>query len=451
MRLETSDRIRFEGLDAANPMHREALTRLEARFTYENPVYWDARRYRRPCRHIPRQIVLFEVLADGTVAMPRGAGGDVRAALAGLLPFDVVDRTVLPPAPGLVLRGQLRDYQQAAVDAMVAAQEGVIQAPTGSGKTVIAAALAAHLQTPTLILVHTSVLLEQTADRIRQFLGVEPGRIGGGVESWDTVTVAMVQTLLRRDLTAVRDRFGLVILDEAHHCPAETFKSVVQRFAARYRVGLTATPTRKDRLHPVLFDVVGPIVHRVAPKTLVASGSIAPSEVVEVITAFRGAFRNNYGGLINRLVKDPRRNALILDAVIAHRGARALVLSERVRHCEALTQALQARGISAELLAGKMARDARDAVLGRFVEGETEVLVSTPAMVGEGFDLPAIETVFLTVPNGNVAKTTQLLGRALRPCAGKSAGRIVDFVDAEVPLLVNQYKRRARVYRVFAA
>ena len=81
----------------------------------------------------------------------------------------------------------------------------------------------------------------------------------------------MVQTLLRRDLAPVRDRFGLVILDEAHHCPAETFKSVVQHFAARYRIGLTATPTRKDRLHPVLFDVVGPIVHRVMPRTLVAS------------------------------------------------------------------------------------------------------------------------------------------------------------------------------------
>lgn len=450
MRIVTADRIRIEGLDREDPRHLEALARLEARFTYDNPAYWDARRYRRPCRHLPRQIVLFEALDDGTVAVPRGARGDVLAAL-GDLPFETVDATVAPPAPGLAFQGALRDYQHAAVAAAVAARDGVIQAPTGSGKTVIAAALAARLGTPALILVHTSVLLEQTADRMRQFLGIEPGRVGGGAESWDTVTVAMVQTLLRRDLAPFRDRFGLVILDEAHHCPAETFKSVVRHFAARHRIGLTATPTRKDRLHPVLFDVVGPIVHRVAPRTLVAQGSIAPSQVIEVTTAFRGAFRNNYGGLINRLVRDAKRNALVLDAVVAHRGARALVLSERVRHCEMLAAALQERGIPAEILTGKMARDARDAVLARFSDGRTEVLVSTPAMVGEGFDLPAIETVFLTVPNGNVAKTTQVLGRALRPHAGKAAGRIVDFVDAEVPLLANQYRRRARVYRGFAA
>lgn len=450
MRAETTDRIRIVGLDPTDPLHREAMARLEARFTYDNPVYWDARRFRRPCRHIPRQIVLFEADADGTVAVPRGARTDVVAALAGL-PVEFVDRTVLPPAPIPDLNGCLRDYQQEAVAAAVRAREGVIQAPTGSGKTVVAAALAARLKTPTLILVHTSVLLEQTAERIRDFLGVEPGRVGGGAESWDTVTVAMVQTLLRRDLAPVRDRFGLVILDEAHHCPAETFKSVVQRFAARVRIGLTATPTRKDRLHPVLFDVVGPIVHRVAPRTLVAAGSIAPSQVIEVTTAFRGIFRNNYGALINRLVRDPKRNALILDAVVAHRGSRALVLSERVRHCETLTAALVALGIPAEVLTGRMSRDARDGVVARFVEGRTEVLVSTPAMVGEGFDLPAIETVFLTVPNGNVAKTTQVLGRALRPHAGKVAGRIVDFVDAEVSLLANQYRRRARVYRGFMA
>jgi len=448
VRLIVQERLRLEGIDPDDPAQAALVEGLRQRFTYDNPVYWDARRFRRPCRHLARTVDLFETAGPGEVLLPRGA----RDLVARLLEPDAPppeDRTVAPPAdlPGFI--GDLRDYQEAAVAAAVAARDGVIQAPTGSGKTVIACALAARLRVRTLIVVHTSVLLDQTAERVRAFLGTDPGKVGGGQDEWRDVTVAMVQTLQRRDLQALRDAFGLVVLDECHHCPAETFKSVVQRFAARWRIGLSATPTRKDRLHPVLFDVVGPICHAVKPKTLVAAGSIAPSEVVEVATAFKGAFRNNYGRLVNRLVKDPGRNALIVGAVKDHRGERSLVLSDRVDHCRFLAAALSAEGLPVAAMTGDLPKEARDEVLARFRSGEVTVLVATTSLVGEGFDLPAIDTVFLTTPNGNVARTTQALGRALRPAAGKTAGRIVDFVDDQVPLLRNQARKRARVYRGF--
>lgn len=448
MRATLSERLFVSEADGGDPLLAPVLEGLRNRFTYENPVYWDARRFRRPCRHIPRKIELFHEDGPGAFSLPRGAAGFALEVLAPFSP-QIDDRTAFPPSPSRVLRGALRDYQDAAVRAALAAREGVIQAPTGSGKTVIAMGLAARLHTPVLFLVHTAVLLDQTVDKVREFLGVEPGRVGGGHEDWADVTVAMVQTLQRRDLSDLRDRFGLVILDEAHHCPAETFKALLQRFAARYRIGLTATPTRKDRLHPVLYDVVGPILHAVAPRTLVATGSIAPTEVVEVETGYKGAYRNNYGALINRLARNKDRNALVVESVLRHRGGRSLVLSERVAHCALLAEALRQRGVPAQSLTGDMGREARDAVLRDFSEGRAEVLVSTTALVGEGFDLPAIDTVFLTVPNGNVAKTTQALGRALRPHEGKIAGRIVDFVDGEVPLLKNQFRKRSRVYRGF--
>jgi superfamily II DNA or RNA helicase len=258
----------------------------------------------------------------------------------------------------------------------------------------------------------------------------------------------MVQTLMRRDLSAVRDRFGLVILDEAHHCPAETFKTVVQEFAARYRIGLTATPARKDRLHPVLFDCIGPIIASVEPRTLVATGSIAAPEVVVVETAFHARCgRGAYARLVNRLAEDTSRNRTVVDAIVRHRGSRNLVLSERVAHCALLAEALRSRGLAAVAVTGEMPREARDAEIARFAAGETEFLVSTTALVGEGFDLPAIDAVFLTVPNANPAKTAQVLGRALRPHEGKTRGRIVDFLDASVPLLKNQFARREKVYR----
>jgi superfamily II DNA or RNA helicase len=448
MRLVVQERLELEGLEPARPDHAVLIESLRQRFTYDNPVYRDARRFRRPCRHLPHTVDLFESSGPESVSLPRGGLAWV-SRLLGPEVLPIQDRTAAPPADLPAFRGELRDYQAAAVDAAVAARDGVIQAPTGSGKTVIACALAARLQTRTLVIVHTSVLLEQTAEKFRQFLGIEPGIVGAGRDDWSDVTIAMVQTLQRRDIAPLRDAFGLVILDECHHCPAETFKSVVQRLSARWRIGLSATPTRKDRLHPVLFDVVGPIVCAVKPKTLVADGSIAPSEVVEVETAFKGAFRNNYGGLVSRLSKDPARNALIVQSVQAHRGERSLVLSDRVEHCRLLGAALALAGLPVAVLTGDLAKEVREQVLGRFVSGEITVLVATTALVGEGFDLPAIDTVFLTTPNGNVARTTQALGRALRPSAGKTSGRIVDFVDAQVPLLRNQARKRAGVYRGF--
>ncbi len=445
MTVRIAERILVSGLDPQDLEHQSIAARLVDRFTFDNPVYWDARRNRRPCRHLPRRIVLAG--SDrASVSCPRGALKDVLRIVGGWAGAPE-DATAFPGRAPIPFQGVLRDYQETAVQAVLRERQGVIQAPTGSGKTVMAMALVARLDTPALIVVHTSVLFEQTAEAARRFLGVEPGLVGRGREEPGDVTVAMVQTLMRRDLSAWRDRFGLVILDEAHHCPAETFKTVVQEFAARYRVGLSATPTRKDRLHPILFDVVGPILHVVTPRTLLASGSIAKVEVIPVETGFRGRYRRDYASLLNRVVRDGRRNAVIVEAVVRHRGRLSLVLTERVEHARLLAKILLGRGLKAAALTGDLPGEAREAVLRRFASGDLEVMVSTTALVGEGFDLPALDAVFVTVPHANPAKTTQILGRALRPCEGKVAGRVVDFVDSEVPLLRHQAERRMRVYR----
>lgn len=451
VRIEVSNSVTVRGLNPLDIEHVAIMNRLLDRFTFDNPVYWEARRNRRPCRKIPKKILLCTVENDGVCHCPRGALSEIRGIL-GPGSGPEIDSTVDPKREELEFAGTLRDYQERAVEAAMGERQGVIQAPTGSGKTVIAMALAARLSTPVLLIVHTSVLFEQTAKRVREFLGVEPGLVGAGHDEPGGVTVAMVQTLMRRDLAPWRDRFGLVILDEAHHCPATTFKSVVGHFDAKYRIGLTATPVRKDRLHPILFDVVGPIIHEVKPRTLLATGSIAHAEVIRVETDYRGRYRrNDYQSLINRLVKNLQRNELVVDAILRYHRRRSLILTERVRHGKMLAEALVQRGMKAEAVTGDLSREKRDEVIRRFEEGTTALLVSTTSLVGEGFDLPAIDGVFLTVPNGSPAKTTQALGRALRPHAGKKEGRIVDFVDSQVPLLRNQFKRRARVYRGYSA
>lgn len=442
MKLKVSDRVYITETKG----EEDKLDLLAQRFSHDNTLYWEARKHRRRCKHIPKKIILVGKNESGFF-FPRGGLEEV---LPTLKPEIVEDHTAFPRCDVGWFSGDVRDYQKKAVDFAINKRDGVIHAPTGSGKTVMGIILSSLLKTPTLFIVHTSVLLEQTAQKIRQFLGIEPGLLGGGKADIREITVAMVQTLMRYDLRTLRDRFGLVILDEAHHCPAETFRGVVQEFSARYRIGLTATPTRKDGLHPVLFDCVGPIIYSVSPDSLINSGAITPVQIVVVETQFYTKARKaDYSELITKLTEDVSRNTLIVKTIIKHKGNRNLVLSERIAHCQLLGRMLHQHGLDVVVMTGNQPKEDRESAINRFIEGEINFLVSTTALVGEGFDLPAIDTVFLTVPNASPVKTAQALGRTLRPHEGKVNGKIVDFYDAMVPLLRSQYKKREKVYLSF--
>lgn len=442
MRVQVDTAVRLP-LDELPPAVAEAL---RERFTHDNPAYWDARRNRRPCRHLPRRLTSFDETPT-ELLLPRGALPEL---LAGpLQPFEplVDDRTTLPRRGPIAFSGVLRDYQQAAVDACLDRANGVVVAPTGSGKTVVALALVARLATPSLILVHTNVLLNQTAERVRSFLGIEPAVFAGARREVGDVTLATVQCLQRQGTTDLAGRFGLVLLDEAHHGPAYSFRTVLASFAARYRIGLTATPERKDRLHPLLFDVVGPILSTIGKPALEESLAILRPTLVAVETDFGFFYRRNWASLVTSLTRNAARNAIVIDAVLAHHRARSLVTTERIDHAELLADRLAARlpGRVA-CVHGRMPREQIDQRLAELATGTLRVVVATTSLVGEGFDLPELDTLFVTVPHGNPAKAAQLLGRILRPSPGKLEPRVVDFLDRRVPILRSQWTKRKKVY-----
>jgi superfamily II DNA or RNA helicase len=151
--------------------------------------------------------------------------------------------------------------------------------------------------------------------------------------------------------------------------------------------------------------------------------------------------------MIARLIADDARNELVVQTVRETRGRRSLVLSERVDHCLHLAAALAARGVAAEALVGKLDDERRRQVLARFGTGDGGVLVATTALVGEGFDCPELDTLYLTVPSANVARVTQALGRVLRPLPGKDVARVFDFVDVATPGLARKLAQRLKVYR----
>lgn len=358
---------------------------------------------------------------------------------------------VLPEAEPVTLSVELRPFQVDAVEALLWEQSGTIVAPCGAGKTTIGAALISRVATPALVLVHTLDLAEQWKDRCRAQLGVEAGMLGAGERDLDArVVVGTIQTLAQWSWDEVYElgqRFGLVVLDEAHHAPARTFGQVLSALPGRYRVGLTATPKRQDHLEDFLFWSCGRVVYTVRQLELEAAGYTLTPRITWLGTAFKPrTASDDWTGLCTELAGDEERNALIVREVAARAeaGRTVLVLADRVAHCEGLADQLAVTHPSA-CLVGRMRKTARADVLERFRSGELRVVTAT-SLADEGLDVSRIDCVALVTPSRNESRVQQRVGRGLRPQPGKPQPEVLDLVDPFGAALGAASRRRS-LYR----
>jgi superfamily II DNA or RNA helicase len=307
--------------------------------TMKNPEYVTRQRLGKWLGGIEPTITLAGYAEDALI-LPRGYLGRLIARIynAGF-EYHIEDRRLLLPEIDITFRGKLRPYQARALTSMAAHGSGILVAPCGSGKTALLAALIAHCRRPSLVLVHTRQLAEQTREAMKRWLDVAPGLIGDGVFDVQPVTVGIVQSLAgnAERVEAVRNRFGLIALDEAHHSPAATFTDVLQQFPADFRYGVTATPDRRDRLSPFMELVIGPVRHTVTSEELRDAGVLVTPEIVWQRTGFQH-YGDDWVELISALTKDAHRNDFLLGVMneLIDDGRRIIALSERVNHVEAL-------------------------------------------------------------------------------------------------------------------
>lgn len=386
--------------------------------------------------------------------LPRGAISLLRTLVAARgLELQVEDHRVLPPLPLQLQRHfELRDYQQLAIEKLAKVTQGIVVLPCGGGKSRVGIGAIERLRTPALVLVHTVDLADQWMEELHATLGVSAGFIGQGKVRPGPITVALVQSLASRSreaLDAFLPGFGLVLLDEAHHVPSRTFRAVVDRCPARYRLGLTATPEREDGLSSLLDLYLGAPLLDVPHQQLLDEGVLSLPRIRCLETSFTFPYHDaaDYVPLLDALVADEPRNQRVLDAVAAeaHAGHTCLVLSGRVEHCDALAAQLVARGVRAAALTAEVRRADRKARLASARTGALSVLVAT-SLADEGLDLPRLARVFLAFPGRARSRTLQRLGRLMRPHADKGECVLVDVVDREVPILRRHHLERRKVY-----
>jgi superfamily II DNA or RNA helicase len=386
--------------------------------------------------------------------LPRGVTESAVALVAEAGSRLEVDDVRDEPAPlEVTFAGALRELQAEAVDELGRHELGVLEAPPGAGKTVMGCALIARHATPTLVLVDRRELLDQWRAQLRTHLGIEAGQIGGGKRNQTrTVDIATFQTVVRSERPdELLDGYGLVVIDECHRVAAPTFERTVRMVRARRWLGLTATPQRPDGLKEVMVMQCGPIRHRIdrADDDLVRVLRVHDTPL-EVDMPTHGLTRGEVLSLLyEAIVEDAGRTDQICDDVAQamHDGRNCLVLSGRTEHVEALAAGLRARGLDPLVLHGRLRVTERRAVQAHLAEDRQVLLVATDRYIGEGFDCPPLDTLFLAFPVSAPQRIEQYAGRVVRDHPGKTTAEVHDYRDAGVPMLKAMHNRRKAGYR----
>ncbi|WP_455231072.1 TOTE conflict system archaeo-eukaryotic primase domain-containing protein [Geopseudomonas aromaticivorans] len=443
--------IYFDKAELPPPLANR-LIRLAA---FQNPEFYKAQAMRLSVWNKPRVIGCAENFPKH-IALPRGCLDAALDLLSenGIEPI-IHDERHAGAALKASFTGTLREDQEAAVAAMLAHDTGILCAPTAFGKTVSAAALIARRGVNTLVLVHRTELLQQWRERLQAFLSLDEGfvgTIGGGKNKPSgVIDIAVMQSLSRQgEVSELVKRYGQIVVDECHHLSAFSFEALLKAAPARYVLGLTATPVRRDGQQPIIFMQCGPVRHTAARPE-------GAPHALEVVTRLRPGTTGLSDGagiqdVFRSLAGDATRTALIVDEVEAafRAGRKVLVLTERTDHLGALEASLAGRVQNLFVLHGRMSKKQRSLLMSELVAlppDDPRVMLATGKLVGEGFDHPPLDTLVLAMPISWQGTLQQYAGRLHREHVGKTDVRIIDFIDVGHPALRRMWEKRQRGYR----
>ena len=454
-------------ISGISPAAQNAMKRLAA---FRNPDFYRAQAMRLPIYDKPRIICTAEISKE-YIGLPRGCENALYKLFEDYnVDYSVDDQTNRGSTISVTFNGVLREEQQPAVDALLDHNTGVLSATTAFGKTVIASYLIGKRKVNTLILVHTQSLMQQWQKSLETFLKMDAdppltkegkvkknwspiGVLGAGKSTLHgNVDVAVMQSLVSGDevKALVRD-YGMIIVDECHHVSAVNFEKILKFTNAKYVYGLTATPTRQDGHHPIIFMQCGPIRYRVDAKEQ-AEKRLFEHYLIPRFTSYRSVNTDKGIATIYRdLAENEIRNAQIIRDVVKalQQGRCPIILTERREHVLLLQERLSGHCKNVITLFGTASQKERRQTLERLKSipiDESLLIIATGKYVGEGFDYPRLDTLFLALPIAWKGKVAQYAGRLHRNYPGKSEVQIYDYVDIHIPVLEKMYQKRVKGY-----
>ncbi|MBM4136270.1 MAG: restriction endonuclease subunit R [Nitrospira sp.] len=443
--------IKKEGLPS------QLLTQIKRLSAFQNPEFYKKQSMRFSTAMTPRIICCAEYIKD-YLAIPRGCLDDIKSLLSeNKILLEIQDKRFDGNYCNFNFKGELTEDQDEVFNKLFKHEIGTFVAPPGIGKTIIGICLIAARKINTLVLVHRKPLLEQWRTQIASFLEIpikEIGQIGGGKnKATNVIDVAMLQSLDKQGEVDMRIKnYGHIIVDECHHISAVSFERVMMEANARYIIGLTATPYRRDGHQPIIIMQCGPIRYKIRPQT--TNKSPFSQKLITRFTNFSCPWsdEDTINSIWPLLIADEERNQMICNDIMENLQEKRspIILTERKEHLEILRQKLQDSVRHLVILQGGMKSGIRKEMIAKLTnvpDDEGRLILATGSYIGEGFDDPRLDTLFLAMPFSFKGKMVQYAGRLHRHYKGKSEVRIYDYVDNNMSVLQRMYKRRLKAYK----
>ena len=474
LKITLADGIYVDSLNL-KPAIQNQIRRLAA---VRNPVFYKNQAIGMSNFDTSQWIYLGKDHLSGYIEIPRGLYGELTAKAdeAGI-PYEVSDERQSGRQIHVTFRGELREEQRPALAELARYDNGILQAATAFGKTVVCSALIAEKKVNTLILLESSALIDQWKDALEQFLDIDEelpeyrtktgrvrvrksliGKLQGAHDSMTgIVDIAMAGSLCKKgEWHPMLDRYGMVIVDECHHAASDRIAEVLKTVRAKYVYGVTATPKRSDGLEKINYMLLGPIRYtytakekvkaqgiphlvyprftRTVPPRGIAAEKMHPNEAYEIL-------RHN----------EVRDGQILADVKACIQAGRTPVILSRYKdHSERLYEQVKGYADRVFLMTGNNSKKEHRRIREQMQETspeETLALVATGSLIGEGFDFPRLDTLIMATPVSFQSVVEQYAGRLNRDYAGKENVIVYDYVDAHIPMFDKMYLKRLKAYR----